>query len=129
MNENDVFEMREALDPETMDWYEEDEVLYERHRAQWAAMTPEEKRVYETVMFAIDPEDCETPLEKLLPVNYFRARTVEELEEEIKRKYGVTEKLSERLRTVMQDTLDSSMIMGGIFFGDDDEDNEDEDED
>ena len=127
MNENDVFEMREALDPEAMDWDEEDYMLYSRHRAQWAAMTAEEKRVYEAVMFAIDPEDCETPLEKLLPVNYFRDRTVEELEDEIKRKYGVSEKLSERLHTVMQDALDSCMIMGGLFFGDDEEEEGNED--
>ena len=123
MSDNNVFEMREALDLETILWDEEEEMLYGRHREQLAAMTQEEKRIYETVMFAIHPEDAEGPLWKRLPVNYFRDRTVEELEKEIREKYGVDERLSERLRTVMQDILDDDMLMVQLsFFESNDED-------
>ena len=125
MSENNVFEMREALDLETIYWDEEEELLNERHREQWAAMTPEEKRIYETVMFAIHPEEDEGPLWKKLPANYFRDRTVAELEREIREKYGVDEKLSERLRTVMQDYLDDDRLMGQLYFFESDDEDED----
>ena len=123
MREDKLFEMREALDLDMIFWRDEEEKLEERHRAQWAAMTDEEIRVYETVMLAIHPMDDELPLWKRLPLNYFRDRTVEELEREIREKYGADERLSERLRTVMQDILDVSLLMVGEVIYENDREN------
>ena len=106
MAEKDVFAMKEPFDDKTVDFEDAYDELDERHKAQWGAMTPEEKAVYEKVFDAIVPDDSEEFVSTAIPENYFRDRSVEELQSELKEKYGIDVQLSERLRTAMQDFQD-----------------------
>lgn len=122
MAEIDVFKMKEPYDDSTVSFDFADQELHKRHREQWKQMTDEEKDIYEKVMFTITPEDSDLSIATAVPENYFRDRSVEELEEDLKKRYGLDVKLSERLRTVMQDTQDDEKYLRWrIAFAEDDE--------
>lgn len=122
MAEIDVFKMKEPYDDSKVSFDFADQELHKRHREQWKQMTDEEKDIYEKVMFTITPEDSDLSIATAVPENYFRDRSVEELEEDLKKRYGLDVKLSERLRTVMQDTQDDEKYLRWrIAFAEDDE--------
>lgn len=101
-----VFRMKEPFDDSTINYEQAFYELYERTSAQWKEMTPEEREIYNAVLNTIVPKDSGKFIATAVRENFFRNHTVEELEEILREKYGLSVKLNERLRTALQDMQD-----------------------